>query len=154
MGSLYTWVGITSGADSPGTTESVVGSGWQEVWVESTGPLLYLERRKDVYSLKKPNQRAVVTTPATIGSKDEADNRWDFQSVQWMMSQFWPPSARNTSTANYRTKDCDCFSGKMYAPPRKKACRYEHLGDHYKKSWLIILPLGIFQGLFHMPHVP
>ena len=32
---------------------------------------------------KKPNQRAVVTTPTTRGSKDEAENRWDFQSVQW-----------------------------------------------------------------------
>lgn len=43
--------------------------------LDPTGPLLYLERKKDVYSLKKPNQRAVITTPATRGSKDEAENR-------------------------------------------------------------------------------
>ena len=150
--------GVTSEGDSSGTTESVVGSGltgslgWEQL--DPTGPLLYLERRKDFYSLKKPNQRAVVTTPPLQAAKMRLKNRWDFQSVQWMMSQCWPPSPRNTSTANYRTKDCDCFSGKMNAPSRKKACRHKHLGDHYKKVGSSFFPSVSFRAYFTCPVFP
>lgn len=61
--------GVTTGGDSPGTTESAVESRltgslcWEQL--DPTGPLLHLERRKEVYSLKKLNQRASgVTIPS------------------------------------------------------------------------------------------
>lgn len=96
---------------------------WWKVSIRSSwtpqGLSFTLRRGKKVYSLKQLHQRGSDSqSPAAKEDESKANNRWNEESVHWMMSQHWPLLSPNSSRPEHT---CGQLSSKRLRLPLWKS---------------------------------